>query len=214
MKQRRTGKIAISLILILLGLIFLIYGISRQIEPNIDEVSRLKAEGIINQIISETIGEAFVGDKVGTELFFVQTDEDGKVQMVQANTTLINEKIATLMVSLQSKYESLEPEELIIPIGTLFGSPLLSRSEKGLKIRVLPLSVSKCDFYTAFEGQGINQTKYKIYVEIESNVRVLQPFSQENFDIKTNMLVSEIVIVGDVPESYIQVPEEDILDVN
>ena len=59
MGKRRRGKIAISLLLLLSGCILLIVGINQQIEPNIDAVSRLKAKGIVNEIISETIDEIF-----------------------------------------------------------------------------------------------------------------------------------------------------------
>ena len=48
---------------------------------------------------------------------------------------------------------------------------------------------------------------------IDTEVRVLQPFSHENFKITTRMLLTEMVIVGDVPENYVSVPKEDILDV-
>ena len=69
------------------------------------------------------------------------------------------------------------------------------------------------DFETEFEAQGINQTKYKVYIVLESSVRILQPFSDKNIKIRSKVLISEAVIVGDVPESYVNVPKEDILDV-
>ena len=62
-------------------------------------------------------------------------------------------------------------------------------------------------------SQGINQTKYKIYIELECRVKVLAPFSSNMFDVNNTVLVAETVILGDVPNSYVQVPKEDILDV-
>ncbi len=92
------------------------------------------------------------------------------------------------------------------------GSKLLSEADYlNVNLKIMPLSVTNCDFETEFESQGINQTKYKIYITIESNVRVLQPFSAENFKIKNKMLISEVVIVGEVPDSYVNVPENNIL---
>ena len=213
MRKRKTKKIALSLIFLLVGVSLIIVSVNRQIEPNIDAISRLKAEGIVNEIISETIKEMFSALDEEDELFVMKYSEDGSVQMVQANTVLINQKIADLMVTLQQKYDGLEPKKVHIPVGSILGSALLSQTGGGMDIRVLPLSVSKCDYVTGFESQGINQTKYRIFVEIESNVRVLQPFSQESFVITTKMLISEVVILGDVPENYVQVPKEDILDV-
>ena len=212
-KNDRRRKTAISLGIMLMGTLLLGFGIKRQIEPNIDSVSQLKARGIVTEIISETINEEFSHLDGDDELFIVTKGETGGIQMVQANTALINQRISAITVRLQKRYEEIQPEKVNIPLGTVLGSPLLSQSKKGISISVLPLSVSKCDFQTEFESQGINQTKYKIFVIIESNVRVLQPFSQESFTVTTKMLISEIVIVGDVPQNYVYVPEEDILDV-
>ena len=92
--------------------------------------------------------------------------------MIQANTDLMNRKIAALSVELQEKYSRMKPEKMEIPLGTVFGSSILSQAERGIQIRVLPLSVSSCGFETSFESQGINQTKYQIFVRIETEVRV------------------------------------------
>ncbi|MBR4020778.1 MAG: sporulation protein YunB [Firmicutes bacterium] len=208
MKWRMRG----SLLCLLMGGLLLFLGTRAYVEPNLDEISRLKAKGIVTEIIGETVQAAF-SDAVRPEDYFViKKDDTGKLQLIQADTVMMNRKTAELTVALQEKYSTMEPEKIKIPVGTIFGSPILSQAEKGITIRVLPLSVSKCDFETAFESQGINQTKHQIYVDIETEVRVLQPFSHENFKVATRMLLTELVILGDVPDNYVSVPKEDILD--
>lgn len=206
-------KIRWSLLLILMGIGLLFLGAREYVEPNLDEISRLKAKGFVTEIIGTTVKEAFSEDMTPEDYFTIKKDEDGSIQMIQANTVMMNRKIAALSVDLQKKYRTMEAEVMVIPVGTVFGSPILSQTAHGVEIRVLPLSVSSCDFETAFESQGINQTKYQIFVHIETDVRVLQPFSHETFEVTTRMLLSEIVIVGDVPQNYVSVPKEDILDV-
>ena len=63
-----------------------------------------------------------------------------------------------------------------------------------------------------FESQGINQTKYRIYITVESSIRVLRPFSSGDLKVRNKDLVAETVIVGEVPDSYVNVPENEILD--
>ena len=41
---------------------------------------------------------------------------------------------------------------------------------------------------------------------------MLAPFSTEIFKVKNTVLVAETVILGTVPDSYVQVPKESILD--
>jgi len=208
-KWRRGG----SLICILAGIGLLLLGARDYVEPNLDEISRLKAKGVVAEIIGKTVRETFSDGSGPEDYFVIKKNEEGRIQLIQANTGLMNRKMSALTVALQEKYRSMEPELIEIPVGTVFGSPIISQIEQSIQVRVLPLSVSSCDFETAFESQGINQTKHQIFVCIETDVRVLQPFSHETFKMTTRMLLSELVIMGDVPENYVSVPKEDILDV-
>lgn len=206
-------KTVIGLFIFALGCLILSEGLKRQIGPNIDAVSRLKAKGMVTELINQTIREEFSAENgEDGELFIVQTGKDGKIQMVQANTSLINKMVSSFAESLQKKYSDMEPRTAELSYGTLLGSKVLSQTGFGIRVKILPLSVTKYDFETEFESQGINQTKYKIYIVLESNVRILQPFAEENVKITNKVLISEAVIVGDVPDSYVNVPKEDILD--
>ena len=82
-----------------------------------------------------------------------------------------------------------------------------------MEIAIRPMSVSSMDFRTEFETQGINQTKYKIYIELGCRIKVLAPFSSRTICTSSTILIAEAVILGDVPDSYVEVPKEDILDV-
>ncbi|WP_425755005.1 sporulation protein YunB [Ihubacter sp. rT4E-8] len=211
--MRFTKKIAISAALIGMGIILLMTGLKQQIGPNIDAVSKLKAKGVVNRIINETIHEEFSSGNYEERLFNVKKGKDGKVQIVQANTPVINEMVSGFSAALQKKYEDMKAVPVKLNYGTLMGSKLLSQTDFGLDIKILPMAVTSCDFETAFETQGINQTKYKVYIILKSSVRVLEPFSADNIQITSKMLICELVIVGEVPDSYVNVPEEDILDV-
>ena len=60
---------------------------------------------------------------------------------------------------------------------------------------------------------GINQTKYKVFLQMDSQARVLAPFTINNIEVQNTILVAEAIIVGEVPSSYINVPQgSDITD--
>lgn len=206
-------KIGILMILLLAASIAFLLGFKQQIEPNIEAVSQLKAKGIVTEIINKTIKKDFSGAEYEENLFRVEKGNDGKIQLVQPNTRLINQLVSSFGAHLQKQYDEIEPREVNLSYGTIMGSKILSQTNLSCNIKILPLSVHKCDFETEFESQGINQTKYKIYIIIESSIRVLQPFSANDFKLKSKMLIAEVVIVGEVPNSFVQVPKEDILDV-
>ena len=145
-------------------------------------------------------------------LFTEQRNSKGELEMVQADSVKINLLMSQLAMNIQEEFSCNGRESFPVSFGTLIGSRVLSQSKPDMTITVMPLSVSSMDFRTEFETQGINQTKYKIYVILECRVKMLAPFSTEIFKVKNTVLVAETVILGTVPDSYVQVPKESILD--
>lgn len=133
--------------------------------------------------------------------------------MVQADTKAINLLITEISKELQEEYRNMKEDVIMVPAGALLGSKIFSQTGPKVKMKVIPLSVSGMDFKTEFETQGINQTKYKVYIKLKSQVKVLAPFSSETINMASTILLAEAVILGKVPDSYVQVPKEDILDV-
>ena len=100
-------------------------------------------------------------------LFTEQRNSKGELEMVQADSVKINLLMSQLAMNIQEEFSCNGRESSPVSFGTLIGSRVLSQSKPDMTITVMPLSVSSMDFRTEFETQGINQTKYKIYVILE-----------------------------------------------
>lgn len=58
------------------------------------------------------------------------------------------------------------------------------------------------DLVSEFSQAGINQTKHRIFLEVNCSVTILTPFDTIEQNIKNQVLIAEAVIVGDVPSTY------------
>jgi sporulation protein YunB len=183
------------------------------IAPNLEEIGRMRAKVMVNQIVNKAINDRLYEEGDMQELLLRTADDGGKTEMIQANTKAMNLFVTELSNELQKEFAVRTEDVFYIPAGTLLGDGVLSQMGPEIKLRVVPLSVGSIDFETEFESQGINQTKYKVYIEVGSDVKVLSPFSSEHMKVSTTVLVAEAVILGTVPNNYVYVPEEDILDV-
>ncbi len=182
------------------------------VEPNMEGAARIKAEALVSRTISRALSDQF-RDRENESLFRVEKGSDGSMELVQADSVKINIFMSEFSANLQEAFQDMEGEKLRLPAGALLGSKILSQTGPFVELLIMPLSVSSADFRTEFETQGINQTKYKIYMILECRVRVIAPFSSKVFTTENTVLIGETVILGKVPDSYVQVPEEDILDV-
>ena len=204
----------LAVLVILMGLItYMAYFWVFRISPNLEAVSAIKTKSIVNRIVNETINEKFGNETSAGNLLITETDEEGSIEMVQSNTAAINNLISELLVELQDRYKNGEAgTDIEVPIGSLIGSKILSQSGPTVELTIIPVAVSKIDFITEFESQGINQTKYKVYVVLSTEARVMAPFSMHHIEVESTILVAEAIILGKVPESFVQVPKESILD--
>ncbi len=216
MGGNRSGKWKKLLIIVLMLLAVLVLAfwlMKTRIEPHLEEVGRLRANIMVSQIVNKALNEQFYGREDMDDLLIRQSNEDGQMEVLQANTRKMNLLITEISLELQKQYAE-RPEDIYsVPVGTLFGDKLLSQAAPKVDIRIIPISVSSVDFKTDFVSEGINQTKYKVYIDLDSQVKVVAPLVSETFQVSTTVLIAEAVILGTVPDSYVNVPEEDILDV-
>lgn len=183
------------------------------IQPSIESLAEIKAKEMVTYAINEATCKQFFKEATNIEdLLIINTDNEGSIELVQSNTVAMNILAAELGKEIKEMYRDMKPSQLKVPLGTILGSQLMSQSDVSVKMKVLPISVANIEFLSEFESQGINQTKYKVYLSLTSKVRVMAPFSSKTLEIHNVVLVSEAVILGKVPNSYVNVPEQDILD--
>ena len=215
-KQRpgRNGRLKHFFLLVLVA-IFFIYGLiftEKVLKPNMISVAEVRAKSQLTQIINTTVRERLLDDMSAAELLEVAMDEKGKVSMVQADTAAMNYLSAQLIAGAQEKLRTVEAQTLEVPLGSLLGGQILSQAGPSITLKVQPMGSVKMDFETTFEQMGINQVRYQVSLVVQSSARLLIPFSSKNFSVDYRLPITETVIVGDVPDTYVFVPENEILD--
>lgn len=202
--------ILMGLLLILAGCGFLFrdfYG------ESIDAAAKAVAVNVVAIKINQSLKEGITNGELQGDLLHVERDSEGKVQYVEADSRLITRLVLAFSMKMNENYNLGDTEVVPMNLGILTGNKILSQLPLTVNVKVMPLSLTKFQCETEFETQAINQTRYKVYCTVTSNVQILAPFSRETAEINRKVLLAEAVIVGDVPENYVQVPQDDILDV-
>ena len=58
------------------------------------------------------------------------------------------------------------------------------------------------DLRTEFVEAGINQTLHRIYLEVRCNVNILTPYNTISEIVTNQILLTEGVIIGNIPDTY------------
>ena len=210
MKKRRSKKssrkkfIIVTLFLLTAGLLYIM--VDSMFKPVLIEVAEIKVREMVAYAVNEAVLEKLEEDFQDGEFLDIEVDGSGKVSMINANSVYMNQFAAELTEFVHDKIMALESERVMVPLGSIFGSEIMSQIGPEISVKVRSIGAAKVNFYTEFESSGINQTKYKVYIEAISRVKPIIPFSTEEMELSNSVLIAETIVVGDVPKTYVNLP--------
>ena len=201
---------------ILLGIGFIITGSLLLIKDRFGDSIEATAEAVaVNAVaikINESLENGFYNEELGEPLLTVERDDEGNIQYLEPNSRVINKLLLEFSTKVKENYSLDDVEEIKVNWGVITGSKMLSQLPFTAKVKVQPVSLTKFQYESEFETEGINQTRYRLYCTVNSQIHIVAPFTDKTAEINRKVLLAEAVIVGKVPDSYVVVPEESILD--
>ena len=211
-EKKKLGKLRkilrmTAIIFLILSAIFLL--LEKNLEAVILDLAHARAEAMAVEYIHQAIQDVMGQGVVYGDMMQVQTDAGGRVTMLQANAVRMNELATATALRAQEKLESAESQSVEIPLGAALGVPFLSALGPKVPVKIIPVSAVNANFSTEFESAGINQTRHKIFLSLLVSVRLVIPSGARQVSIAGQALIAEAIIVGQVPQSYVQVPEYD-----
>ncbi len=174
----------------------------KSIDPIFEGLCTSKALGIATDITNRKTSEVLAKYDY-KETVQITKSEDEKNNILKTDVVLLNEIISDIAIEVQKEIDSLSNQNIEIPIGALTGNKYFAGLGPKIKIKIVSTGDITTDIKTEFESAGINQTVYRIYMDIECNIAILTSYKSINHKIKNQVLLVETVIVGGVPETYL-----------
>ena len=207
-KQKKRWFCRRKWLCVLLTILFLVIALFVYFQRNVTRVLISISEATMRASTTIAVNDAVyytLSDEMRYEdLVRIDRDETGNIVAVAANPLKIN-KIARDTASIsQSNLKNLSLNGIPVPLGALTGIEAFAGLGPNIHFRIIPVSSVSCGFSSTFESVGINQTKHSIYLNVVADISIVMPSRTENFAVATDILVGESVIVGTVPDAYLQ----------
>lgn len=146
-----------------------------------------------------------LSDKIRYEdLITVSRDEQGNITGITSNSFEINRIARDTAYMSQQNLTAMSEAGVEVPLGAFFGIEAWAGFGPRIKIKIVPISNVECRFASTFTEAGVNQTKHSIYLEIVADISIIMPSGTRNFASMTEVLICESVLVGKVPDTYLQ----------
>lgn len=202
-KKKKGIKFWFTFCAIIFGLFLIVGYFAKNISRAVFSYSESKVRALSVKAVNNAVSELVSNRNIYDNLVNITTNVDGDITLIQANSIQINMLMKDLIKTSQLKLEKIGADGINIPIGTFTGLNLLNGKGPNINIGLIPIGDVACSFYSEFNSAGINQTLHRLYVTIDTNVSVILPFSTNIVNTTTDILICESVIVGEIPEVYL-----------
>ena len=201
--------------LILGGLILLamIMAMEQNLSQTMLDMAFAKAYSMAVETLNRAVHMVTDDNVSYQELVDTQMDAEGRVSMLRANTMRMNALAAQTAMVAEQELNSAENQFVEIPLGAALGIRSLSGFGPRISVQILPVGAVSTAYDTEFETAGINQTRHKIFLSLRATVSLIIPTGSQLVEVESAMLIAESIIVGNVPESFVDVSDQnDMLD--
>ncbi len=196
-----------SLVLVVLALLIII-GVfilaNLNFRPIILEIAEAKVTQIATGVIHDAVREEVSEGKVAYEdLISLHKDNEGHIVLMQANTIKANQVASRVTLAVNNSMKGLEDKQIGIPLGQIVGSHVFAAYGPKLNVRLIPEGSVKVDVHGIFEEAGINQTRHRLFLSMDTAVKIVVPFNNTEISINTTVPITENILLGTVPEVFV-----------
>ena len=203
-KKSRKRKLLFALFIFLVVVVLLIVHFQRNVTRVLISISEATMRACTTVAVNDAVYYTLSDEMRYEDLVTITRSETGEILSLSANPLKIN-KIARDTASIsQSNLKNLSLNGIPVPLGALTGIEAFAGLGPDIRFRIIPVSSVTCTFSSTFESVGINQTKHSIYLNVIADISIVMPSRTKNFAVPTEILVGEWILLGTVPDTYLQ----------
>ena len=171
----------------------------------IRELAQIQIMNATSDLINDAVdGLIEKGDIHYDRIVYFEKDLDGRITALKTNMSEVNRLKTDTLQLINDEILALDQTHLGIPLGSLFLPEFLSGRGPVIPVQIISIRNSDASFSSAFSQAGINQTLHKLNMRVSVDVAVLVFGQTDIFTVTSEVVVAETIIVGDVPDTFLQ----------
>lgn len=198
-RRRRWYRLKLVPVITLALVLGIFWLVEHNLRSTITAFAEAQAYWTANEAVHHAVLEKVVTETSYRDLIYVDKDAQGKVTLMQANWPKVNQVASQAALAIQTTLEDLPKKDLRFPVGQVFGSKLFAAYGPAIKLVLVPAGTVQVRAYDDFESAGINQTRHRIYLKIDSRVSVIVPLVKSTVEVESRVPIADTIIVGPVP---------------
>ena len=203
-KRKRSKRKKLFVALLIIGAIIaaVCIFIKSNVNPMIVTISNERIRALTTDAVSSSVLDV-MSENSSVEYLKVTRDDKQNIKSVDMNTAAINDLAQKITLSAQKRINEIGNDGIKIPVGSLSGVTLFTGLGPDINIKIYLVGSTQTQIISMFTSAGINQTLHRLYINIAGSVAVAVPGLPSTIKTSTQVLMSEMIIVGEVPPTYL-----------
>ena len=198
-------KLTVILFLFFVGFLA-VFGLVRdQYRTVIRELAETQVRNTTSDLTNDAIAKQIADGKIAYDrIVYFEKDLDGRITALKTNMTEVNRLKTDILNIINDEILALDHSDIGVPLGSLILPEFFSGKGPAIPVHILSIRNSDATFTSHFSQAGINQTLHQVIMEVSIDVAVLVLGRTTAFSMTSEVVVAETVIVGDVPDTFLQ----------
>lgn len=190
----------------LLVLVIAVYGLLRgRYRSIVQDLAVTQVKNATSDLTNDAIAQQVAQGNIQYDrIVYFEKDLEGKITALKTNMTEVNRLKTDILNIINDEILSLDSSDIGIPLGSMFFPEVFSGKGPAIPVHILAIRNADANFVSHFTQAGINQTLHQVVMEVSIDVSVLVLGTTTSFTMSSEVIVAETVIVGEVPETYLQ----------
>lgn len=203
--RRGLRKIGIVILLVLVLLFVLFYGLRSKYRLVIRDLAETSVKNATSDLANDAIAKQIENGSIQYDrIVYFEKDLEGHITALKTNIGEVNHLKTDILNIINGQILALDAADIGIPIGSLFLPEFFSGRGPAIPVHILAIRNSEATFTSHFTQAGINQTLHQLIMELNVDAAVLVLGETSTFSVSSQVVAAETVIVGAVPNTFIQ----------
>ena len=209
MMRKRLKTFGIILLLCLGVLIAGFFSLRSKYRLVIGDLAQTSVKNATSDLANDSVAQQIENGNIQYDrIVYFEKDINGRITALKTNIGEVNHLKTDILNIINGRILALDAADIGIPIGSLFLPEFFSGKGPAIPVHILAIRNSDATFSSNFIQAGINQTLHQLVMEVNVEAAVLVLGETSTFQVSSQIVVAETVIVGEVPNTFIQTGEE------
>lgn len=174
-----------------------------KMRPIIETVGGSALKNSLSNVLDGAVND--IVDQLGVkydEMVDIQKNKSGQITAITLNSTYINAYKTEISDRCSDRLSRFDETSVPIPLGAIIGGSFFNGKGFCINVDATIYGFAVTDVESHFESAGINQTRHRIYLDVQASAHAYMGLCHLNETVDETIVLVETIIVGQVPQSY------------